>query len=92
MWWAFTSLRLSPWAREGYEQARARGLRYHRAFQALRDPGSAVTAPMWEKNGIVIRPRERSQAVQSGIIPSMPPHADACPEAGSGAKSGGGGI
>jgi hypothetical protein len=35
MWWAFTSIRLSPWAREAYEAGRARGLRYHRSLRGL---------------------------------------------------------
>jgi transposase len=48
MWWAFTSLRLSPWAREGYEQGRARGLRYHRALRGLAARWGRILWRCWQ--------------------------------------------
>ncbi len=35
MWWAYNSLRTSPWAREAYDQARARQQHHHRALRGL---------------------------------------------------------
>jgi hypothetical protein len=36
MWWAYNSLKLSPWAHEAFRQARdERGQRYHRALRGL---------------------------------------------------------
>jgi transposase len=34
-WWAYNSLKSSPWAREAYDQARARKLPHHRALRGL---------------------------------------------------------
>jgi transposase len=34
-WWAFTSIRLSSWARNAYDTARARGHHHHRALRGL---------------------------------------------------------
>jgi transposase len=34
-WWAFTSIRESDWARDAYDQARARGHQHHRALRGL---------------------------------------------------------
>jgi transposase len=49
MWWAFTSLRLSPWAREGYAAARSRGLRYHRALRGLAARWGRVLWRCWRE-------------------------------------------
>lgn len=35
MWWAYNSLKTSPWAREAYDQARARKQPHHRALRGL---------------------------------------------------------
>jgi hypothetical protein len=36
MWWAFNSLKTSPWAAAAFRQARdERGQRYHRALRGL---------------------------------------------------------
>ncbi len=36
MWWAFNSLKISPWASTAFQQARTeRGQRYHRALRGL---------------------------------------------------------
>ncbi len=35
MWWAYNSLKTSPWAREAYNQARARKQHHHRALRGL---------------------------------------------------------
>jgi hypothetical protein len=35
MWWAYNSLKTSPWAREAYDQARARKQHHHRALRGL---------------------------------------------------------
>jgi len=34
-WWAYNSLKSSPWARQAYDQARARNLPHHRALRGL---------------------------------------------------------
>jgi transposase len=48
MWWAFTSIRLSPWAREAYEAGRARGLRYHRALRGLAARWARILWRCWQ--------------------------------------------
>ena len=48
MWWAFTSIRLSPWAREAYDAGRARGLRYHRALRGLAARWGRVLWRCWQ--------------------------------------------
>ena len=35
MWWAYNSLKTSPWARAAYDQARARKQPHHRALRGL---------------------------------------------------------
>ncbi len=35
MWWAYNSLKTSPWAREAYDQARARKQHHHRALRGI---------------------------------------------------------
>lgn len=47
MWWAFTSIRLSPWAREAYDAGRARGLRFHRALRGLAARWARVLWRCW---------------------------------------------
>jgi transposase len=49
MWWAFTSIRLSPWARSAYEAARARGLRFHRALRGLAARWARVLWRCWQE-------------------------------------------
>jgi transposase len=48
MWWAFTSIRLSPWAREAYQAGRARGLRYHRALRGVAARWARVLWRCWQ--------------------------------------------
>ena len=45
-WWAFTSTREVDWAREAYEDARARG---QGKFRALRGLGSRWTRVLWRR-------------------------------------------
>ena len=35
MWWAYNSLKTSPWARAAYDDARARKQHHHRALRGL---------------------------------------------------------
>jgi transposase len=48
MWWAFTSIRLSPWARDAYEAGRARGQRFHRALRGLAARWARVLWRCWQ--------------------------------------------
>ena len=43
-WWAFTSIRLCPWARDAYEAAKARG---HHHYRALRSVGARWARVLW---------------------------------------------
>jgi len=47
-WWAFNSLKSSPWARQGYDDARARGLRSHRALRGLGARWARVLWRCWQ--------------------------------------------
>jgi transposase len=47
-WWAFNSLKSSPWARQGYDQARARGLRSHRALRGIGARWARVLWRCWQ--------------------------------------------
>lgn len=49
MWWAFTSIRLSPWARAAYEAGRGRGQRYHRALRGLAARWARVLWRCWQE-------------------------------------------
>ena len=44
MWWAFNSVKSSPWARGAYDDARARGQQHHRALRGL---GARWTRVLW---------------------------------------------
>lgn len=57
MWWAFTSIRLSPWAREAYEAGRARGLRFHRALRGLAARWARVLWRCWQDRSPYIAER-----------------------------------
>lgn len=48
MWWAFNSLKESPWAKQAFRQAREqRGQRYHRALRGLAARWSRVLWRCW---------------------------------------------
>lgn len=54
-WWAFNSLKSSPWARQGYDDARARGLRSHRALRGLGARWARVLWRCWQ-DGVAYDP------------------------------------
>ncbi len=47
-WWAFNSLTESPWARQVYEENRARGQRYYRALRGLSARWGRVLYRCWQ--------------------------------------------
>ncbi|MBK9179161.1 MAG: transposase [Acidimicrobiales bacterium] len=47
-WWAYNSIRLSPWARAGYDQAKARGQQHHRALRGLAARWCRVLWRCWQ--------------------------------------------
>lgn len=51
MWWAFNSLKVSPWANEAFRHARDhRGQRYHRALRGLAARWTRVLWRCWSDN------------------------------------------
>jgi transposase len=48
MWWAFTSIRVNPWARAGYEAAKARGQHHHRALRGTSARWGRVLWRCWQ--------------------------------------------
>jgi hypothetical protein len=49
MWWAFNSLKTSPWAAAAFRQARdERGQRYHRALRGLAARWMRVAWRCWQ--------------------------------------------
>jgi hypothetical protein len=47
-WWAYNSIRLSPWARTNYDLARARGQHHHRALRGLAARWNRVPWRCWQ--------------------------------------------
>lgn len=47
-WWAYNSIRLSPWARAGYDNARSRGQHHHRALRGLAARWNRVLWRCWQ--------------------------------------------
>jgi transposase len=47
-WWAYTSIRLSPWARTAYDNARSRGQQHHRALRGLAARWNRVLWRCWQ--------------------------------------------
>lgn len=43
-WWTFESVRENEWARDAYDQARARGQQHHRALRGI---GARWTRILW---------------------------------------------
>lgn len=51
-WWAFNSLKSSPWARQAYDDARTRGLRSHRALRGLGARWARVLWRCWQDSAL----------------------------------------
>lgn len=47
-WWAYTSIRMSPWARAAYDAGKARGLHHHRALRGLAARWARVLWRCWQ--------------------------------------------
>jgi transposase len=47
-WWAYTSIRTSPWARAAYDAGKARGLHHHRALRGLAARWARVLWRCWQ--------------------------------------------
>jgi transposase len=63
MWWAFNSLKTSPWASAAFRQARdERGQRYHRALRGLAARWMRVAWRCWQ-DGAVYEPARHTAAV-----------------------------
>lgn len=62
MWWAFNSLKTSPWAAARFRQARdERGQRYHRALRGLAARWMRVAWRCWQ-DGMTYDPTLHSGA------------------------------
>jgi transposase len=63
MWWAFNSLKTSPWAAAAFRQARdERGQRYHRALRGLAARWMRVAWRCWQ-DGAAYEPARHMAAV-----------------------------
>jgi transposase len=47
-WWAYTSIRMSPWARAAYDAGKSRGLHHHRALRGLGARWARVLWRCWQ--------------------------------------------
>jgi transposase len=47
-WWAYNSIRMSPWARAAYDAGKARGLHHHRALRGLGARWGRVLWRCWQ--------------------------------------------
>lgn len=56
-WWAFDSLRLSPWAREAYAATKARGHHHHRALRSLGARWARVLWRCWQDGALYVPER-----------------------------------
>lgn len=64
MWWAFNSLKTSPWASEAFQAARTeRGQRYHRALRGIAARWMRVLWTCWT-NGTTYDPARHGSAAQ----------------------------
>lgn len=63
-WWAFNSLKMSPWASEAFQSARTqRGQRYHRALRGVAASWMRVLWRCWT-NGTTYDPAKHNAAAQ----------------------------
>ncbi len=64
MWWAFNSLKMSPWASDAFQTARTeRGQRYHRALRGLAARWMRVLWRCWT-DGTTYDPTRHTAAAQ----------------------------
>ena len=73
-WWAYTSIRLSPWARTNYDLARSRGQHHHRALRGLAARWNRVLWRCWQ-DGTTLRrhpPPRRLTSPHPHARPAVP--------------------
>jgi transposase len=58
-WWAFNTLRLSPWSRQAYQSARARGQHHYRALRGLGARWARILWRCW-KDSVTYNPDRHS--------------------------------
>ena len=63
MWWAFNSLKVSPWAAQAFQTGRAeRGQRYHRALRGVAARWMGVLWRCWN-DGTTYDPAKHLAAI-----------------------------
>jgi transposase len=60
-WWAYNSLRMSTWARDAYDQARARGQHHHRALRGLGSRWGRILWRCWQDGALYDEDRHVDQ-------------------------------